>query len=391
MAQPALVLHPAQGAIVLGYSGGGDSTALLRQLCAEGRDVFAAIVDHNLREGSAADAARAKAIAREAGAEAEILTIAWPEAPRTAQARARDARLNALARFAHRHGASELYLAHTLDDQAETVLIRLAAQSSWRGLAGMAARAPFPIWPEGRGLAVVRPLLTQRRAALRDALRDANADWIEDPANALTRFTRVRARARIAEWDNAPRWAALAGRFAALAAILDAEARTAIADAVALDAGEAQIQLQRFTAHPEPTQIRALSALLTAIGGAVREPAEDAVARVLEAGGTLAGAWARRVGDMLHLARDPGGVLGRSGREGLQPLDLSPNQPRIWDNRLALTALEPGWSAIPGRTAAAPLLTRGDDETLTLTEASDRGLCRPQWLIRERIAHLLWR
>ena len=79
----------------------------------------------------------------------------------------------------------------------ETVLMRAAAGSNWRGLAGMAPLAPVPLWPEGRGLMLARPLLGARREALRKMLRARGAEWIEDPANADPAFERVRARAAL--------------------------------------------------------------------------------------------------------------------------------------------------------------------------------------------------
>lgn len=376
--------------VVLGYSGGGDSTFLLRQLRAEGRPVLAAIVDHGLRDGSAADAARAAAIAREAGADAEVLTISWPEGPRAAQAKARDVRLAALATFAARHGVDEIHLAHTLDDQAETVLIRLAAQSGWRGLAGMAERAPMALWPEGRGLQVVRPLLGRRRAEIRSALREGGADWIEDPANALGRYTRVRARGLLVEWDAAPRWAALATRFAVLAAAVDHDARACLADAARVEGEAAEVSVARLSAFAPSAQLRALGALICAVAGAAREPGDAAVSRLLETGGTLGGAWVQRRGETLFLRRDRGAILGRSGLKPLAPLTLTPGISVVWDGRLAVEAAEAGWSIVPEAQDAAPILTK-DCSQLTLMEAAERGLAHAKWLLGERIAHLLWR
>jgi tRNA(Ile)-lysidine synthase len=278
-----------------------------------------------------------------------------------------------------------VHLAHTLDDQAETVMLRLAAGSTWRGLAGMAERAPLPRWPEGRGLTLVRPLLTQRRAEMRATLRATGAAWIEDPANALTRYARVRARATM---EDAERWAALAARCAVLAAALDADARTCIADAARLEGEIATVSLPRLMAFPHGVQLRALSALVTAVAGASREPPEAGVARLLRSGGTLGGAWARHDGDTLKLRRDPGPLLGRGERPGLAPIALKLGKEVIWDGRLAVTAREPGWSiAVDPR----GLVLRQDAHQLTLIEAKDRGLAQAEWLIGERIAHLLWR
>lgn len=387
---------PAATPLVLGYSGGGDSTALLRRLCATGARVLALIVDHRLREGSAEDARRARAIAMEAGAAAEILTLDWPDGPKPSQAHARDGRLHALAESARRAGAAEILLAHTLDDQAETVLIRLSAQSSWRGLAGMAPRAPMPLWPAGRGLVAARPLLGERRAALREELSGEGAAWIEDPANELSRYARVRARRRLRAWEEqglgAERWAALAEHFAVLAAAADEEARLCLDDAVVFEEAAAALDRARFAAFPREVQLRALAALIAAIAGSEREPGEDAVARVLDGEGdsTLGGAWIRRTKERFHLRRDPGAVLGRTGRPGLAALVLAPETEVVWDGRLAVIARAPGWCCMADSTGSLPQFMNGKT-ALTLSEARQNGLIEARWLHRERIAHLLWR
>jgi tRNA(Ile)-lysidine synthase len=258
----------------------------------------------------------------------------------------------------------------------------------------MAARAPLALWPAGRGLQVVRPLLGERRARMRTALREARADWVEDPANALDRYTRVRARARLAAWDHAgaERWAALAVRFAALAAVQDRDARACLAEALRVEGDAAEVSLGRLGLAPQGAQLRALGVLIAAVAGAEREPPEAAVARLLETGGTLGGAWVRRRGAALTLLRDPGAVRGRSGV--LAPLALAPGLETVWDGRLAVTVVEPGWSIGPDSQGegegTAPVLRQGCSQ-LTLIEAETRGLARSNWLIGERIAHLLWR
>src|SRR5512145_1318327 len=186
------------GPIQLALSGGGDSVALLHLMIDQigAPRVRAAVVDHALRAGSAADARRAHAFARALGVEAAVVTLAWPSAgAKRAQRAARQARYAALCDRARAIGARVIAAAHTADDQAETVLMRAAAGSNWRGLAGMAPLAPVPLWPEGRGLVLARPLLGARREALRTMLRARGAEWIEDPANADPTFERVRARA----------------------------------------------------------------------------------------------------------------------------------------------------------------------------------------------------
>jgi tRNA(Ile)-lysidine synthase len=392
----AAFAKPSAAPLLLGYSGGGDSTALLLEMTATGRPVIAAIVDHGLREGSAADAARAAAIAREAGADAEILTLSWPSGPKRAQAPARRGRMNALAAFARRAGAESVALAHTRDDQAETVLLRLAAGSTWFGLAGMAARAPFPLWPEGRGLWLNRPLLGERRAALRERLINTGASWIEDPANSQTAYARVRARARLAGWEEGlgvERWAGLADRLSPAAGALDAAVRAGIETSVQWDCGWAVLDFSSIAALPEEVQRRALGAVLGAAGGAERVPEDAALDRILatpDKARTLGGAMIRPSNGKLRIGRDPGAVLGRAGTSALAELPLPAGQTVIWDGRLALTAAEPGWRARPAGDGQTPALQHGK-AVETLANALEMGAVRAEWLLSERIAHLLWR
>jgi tRNA(Ile)-lysidine synthase len=129
-----------------------------------GARFLALVVDHGLRAGSAADAARARDFAEALGVRAEVLTIAWAEGAKRAQAHARVARYDLLCARARQIEAQVIVVGHTADDQIETVFMRAGAQSSWRGLAGMSALAPAPVWPQGRGLWIARPLLGARRA-----------------------------------------------------------------------------------------------------------------------------------------------------------------------------------------------------------------------------------
>ncbi len=393
----ATLMKPSATPLLLGYSGGGDSTALLLEMIATGQPVIAAIVDHGLRDGSAADAARAAAIAREAGADAEILTLSWPSGPKRAQAHARRGRMEALAAFARRAGADSVALAHTQDDQAETVLLRLAAGSTWFGLAGMTVRAPFPLWPEGRGLWLQRPLLGVRRAALRARLINAGASWIEDPANSQAAYARVRARARLAAWEEeglgAERWAALADALAPAAAALDAAARAGVEACVQWDRGAALLDAPSIAAYPEEVRRRVLGAVIAAVAGAERPPEESALDRILAAphkARTLGGAMITPANRKLRIGRDPGAVMGRSGAGALADLPLPAGHTVIWDGRLSLRAAEPGWCAMAAGGGQAPALRHGKSLE-TLANASETGAVRAEWLLSERIAHLLWR
>ncbi|MDX2275235.1 MAG: tRNA lysidine(34) synthetase TilS [Hyphomonadaceae bacterium] len=377
-----------EGPIILALSGGGDSVALLHIMIERvgGARLRAIIVDHVLREGSAADAGRAAGFARALGVRAEVKRLDWAGAPKRSQQAARRARYIALAQAAREHGARTVAVAHTADDQAETVFMRAAKGSGWRGLAGMAEIAPAPIWPEGRGVLLARPLLGQRRAELRDFLSTRGAEWIEDPANTNPTFERVRVRARLAALEGAGfdpmRLVRFAAELRALADQVDAEAAALISRAVRFEGPDILVDLTSWAA-PLETRRRALSALIAAAAGAEREPAPAALAR-LDArlaepsfrGAALGGARLARRGDTLRLSRDPGAIEGRAGLAPLAAMKLTAGQEAVWDGRLELRARQPV-SVLPG--AGAPLIAL-EERHVQLEAAVALGAVSARWL-----------
>jgi len=157
-------------------------------VCArQGREAAAVVVDHDLVDGSTVVAAKAAHLCTSLGLDPVLVrrvdARAQPGGPGP-EAAARDARYAALADVAAELGAGAILLGHTLDDQAETVLLGLARGSGGRSLAGMR-----PI----SGL-VRRPFLALTRETVRGAARDAGLATVDDPHNSDPRFARVRVR-----------------------------------------------------------------------------------------------------------------------------------------------------------------------------------------------------
>jgi tRNA(Ile)-lysidine synthase len=386
-----------RAALVVALSGGGDSVALLHLLKERlgASPLHALVVDHALRDGSVTDAAKARDFAQELGVSSEVLTVDWRGVTKRSQAAARAARYEILCARARELGARVIAVAHTADDQMETVFMRAGAGSSWRGVAGMAPLAPAPAWPAGRGVWLARPLLKQRRGALRAFLDDRGAGWIEDTANTNTAFERVRARARLAELERAGadpmRLARLADRIRPHVERLDWEASKLIAAAVRFEDGAVSVARQEWHASLNARR-RALSVLIAAASGAPREPAADAVERLdarMEAadfaGGSLGGARVSVGGDVYRIDRDPGALSGRAGgAQPIAPLPLAPGRSAVWDGRLALCVHEPGWSVVVS--VDGPRLARGS-ETRPISALVADGAAT--WLLRRRVAHLL--
>lgn len=185
--------------IGLAVSGGPDSLALLL-LAAEARPlkVEVATVDHGLRPDSRREAEMVAKLCDRLGLRHIILTAAWDEKPETAvQERARIMRYRLLGEWASERRLNALLTAHTLDDQAETFLMRLARGAGVKGLAGMRPITPTP----GAAVALVRPLLGWRHSELEAVCAAAGVKPVQDPSNDDEQFERVRIRKALAQAD----------------------------------------------------------------------------------------------------------------------------------------------------------------------------------------------
>lgn len=183
------------GAVLVACSGGADSLALLAATVfevarVEGVRVVGAVVDHGLQDGSAEHTARV--VEQMAGLgvdETASIRVAVDPGPHGVEAGARHARYAALAQLATYFGADRVLLGHTLDDQAETVLLGLTQGSGPRSVQGMRRELREPGGP-----LVQRPLLDLTRAQTEAACRAEAITWWEDPHNRDQRFLRSRVR-----------------------------------------------------------------------------------------------------------------------------------------------------------------------------------------------------
>ena len=309
-------LDPASPApLAIGFSGGGDSLALLLAARAwtraHGRPLLALTVDHGLNPESGAWTARAARTAAELGAGFRALN--WNAAKPAAglPAAARRARHALLAEAARQAGASVLLLGHTHDDVREAVWMRsqgssVGAPREW---------APSPAWPEGRGVFLLRPLLRLRRAELRALLAGSGLDWIEDPAN-----------------DDPGSLRSLARRspFEPAAAAPPPPA-----------AGELRVDASGSVRLGRDADRRLLAMACVCAGGGERLPRGDGLDRLmarLACGeafvATLAGARIE-AGQSVLVCRDP----GRLAPPELAP---TPGDPVVFDGRFVIIARLPG-------------------------------------------------
>lgn len=226
----------------IALSGGPDSTALLLLATRAGMAVEAMTVDHGLRPESAAEAAAAAGVCRRLDVRHETARV---RLDRPTQAAAREARYAALADCAHRRGLAAVLTGHHADDQAETLLMRLARGAGLAGLSGIRAVQRCQPPTASGPLLVLRPLLGWRKRELEAIVAAAGIEPARDPSNADPRYDRTAARALLAtaEWLDPTRLAAAAAHLA--------EAETALA-ALAADRYAPEIADGEATLRPDP-------------------------------------------------------------------------------------------------------------------------------------------
>ena len=336
-------------------SGGADSMALclLAETWARDRGgrATALTVDHGLRPEAAGEARQVGGwlAARDIGH--DVLRWRGPKPSSGVQAAAREARYRLLTSWCRESGVLHLLLAHHMDDQAETFMLRFDKGSGIEGLSAMSAVV------ETTDVRLLRPLLRVSRQCLRAALDEYAQPWIEDPSNRDRRFARTRVRSGLTFLSEAGLGAA---RMAATAARLG-RARTALEDAAAVllarccavyPAGYARLDGIVLMAAPAAVSMRALARVLMCIGGRAYAPRGEKLARLH---GRLAGGRLRRaatLGGCRLLGTASGILVCREGR-GVPALIAEGADGLVeWDGRFVvafLTTRRAADRALPAR------------------------------------------
>lgn len=291
--------------IGVALSGGGDSMALLHILTqcfrGQGVEILAATVDHGLRENSADEAQHVAGLAAQMGINHEVLHWQGWQGDGNLQDQARQARYRLLTDWAKRNKVPVIALGHTADDQAETVLMRLARSAGVNGLAAM------PVLRRLNDVSLLRPVLGLTRAQLRDHLRQHDLSWVEDPSNQNRRFERVRIRQAMKDLEplglTIESLSAVARNMAVARDALDKYALNSARDLAEVVSGAVVFDREKLRDLPDEIIHRLLLRALQWITGA---------------GYPLRG---RVMGDALGIVRNGGGltlggcrILCRSGR-----------------------------------------------------------------------------
>jgi tRNA(Ile)-lysidine synthase len=261
--------------LVLAVSGGPDSTALMI-LAARWRDslkpkpkLVAVTVDHGLRKESTAEAAAVARLAHRLDIAHRILRWTGRKPKTGLQEAARLTRYRLLANAARKAGATHILTAHTLDDQGETVLIRMSRGS---GLSGLGAMQRIAAVPQHEELFIVRPLLEIAKSRLIATLHAAGISYADDPSNRDPRFARARLRVLMnllaEEGLDARQLARLAGRLRRADIAVERAVERAVAELfVESPAAPAiAIESRRFADLPAEVALRLLGRAMARVG-----------------------------------------------------------------------------------------------------------------------------
>ncbi len=236
----------------IAVSGGSDSLALLHLMAERARhsglQIRAVTVDHGLRPEAAGEADFVAEQCKALGIAHTILRWQGWDGAGNLQDQARRARYRLMAEWANSEGMTAIALGHTADDQAETVLMRLARGAGVDGLSGMADRrtAHSVVW--------LRPLLQVQRQQLRDYLVSKGLGWLDDPSNEDCRFDRVKARQALAALSplgiGIRKLATVASNLRDARKALEIQTQFAAESLATVDAGDVVFDRARLAAIP---------------------------------------------------------------------------------------------------------------------------------------------
>jgi tRNA(Ile)-lysidine synthase len=351
----------AEQICALAVSGGVDSTALMvlfsdwlrRGNGDPGRHTVITI-DHGLRKAAASEARRVEGMARALGFGHTTLVWTGPHPQTGIQAAARRARYGLIAAHMLSNGIAAVFTAHTRDDQAETLMMRLARGSGLDGLAAMAPVSRLPGGgeadhrPEG-ALLVLRPFLNVPKERLAATLRSRGVGWTEDPTNAATEYERARlraARSELARLGLTNEMLALsAARLRRVRDVLDAAAARFIERSngnVAMDrVGRVTIDRRKLREAGEEIALRVIGRAIAAAGGSDERPPlsklEAVTTELIGPPNAKCGAWTLSRAKIY--ADDRGVAVEREpGRTPLPELALARGTSAVWDGRFVVRA-----------------------------------------------------
>jgi len=295
-----------------------------------GKKIIALTVDHGLRSESALEAEKVSAWCAELGVEHHVLNWTY-DGTGNLSAAAREGRYRLMANFCKSAGIEHLYTGHTMDDQAETVLMRFARGSGVDGLAGMARMTR--LW----GVTVVRPFIEEAtRDGLRLILGEFQQDWINDPTNDDASYDRVKARELFEHLEPLGiSIRSLSGLAHRMGLVLEERADEFRQSGLNLSPlGFATLDVDVLATVPVETACRVIGQTAKLIGGCgfrahlrfEEQLLEMALARAEGGGRTSGGCTFRPAGDSFHVLREPARCAPKLSIE---------SRSGVWDHRFS--------------------------------------------------------
>jgi tRNA(Ile)-lysidine synthase len=355
--------------LLVGYSGGGDSTGLLVALatCLKANpdidiSLIAATVDHDLRPESHEEARSAGGLCRQLGIPHHVLRWQGDKPATGIQAAAREARYRLLDALARQENADLILTAHTLDDQIETIEMRKLRSGQATGGISRAVLFDRHIW-------IFRPFLDVRRDAIRNYLRALGFSWVDDPSNDNEKFERVRVRKAL---GGVPAPEDFSDRASERAMSGENVARFLIASVAIHGARLAVFDLGGYRVD-NPAHLRAVLYLAAFMGGRTHLAGRDTTGRLSR---FLSEGSARRMtAERVVFERRNGLLYITRERRGLPEATIAPGACAMWDNRFRIHN--------KGKVAAR-VSARGTNQAFVPLLASDIGDDVPK-AVRQRL------
>ena len=274
--RPHLATLSAGDRILVAVSGGADSLALAGALLAESKELLitciGVTIDHQLQDGSDIQARKVINQLERIGFSEVISQQVNVDQSSGLESGARDARYEALHAIADQRDALQIYLGHTRDDQAESVLLGLARGSGARSLSGMAA-------VNGK---IIRPLLSVTREVTEQACKDLGLDAWSDPHNFNTEFSRVRVRTQVLPVMEKEIGPGIAEALARTASLLrdDADALDEFTDRTVQGHDLASLEIEFLAGLPKAIRTRLIRRAIYAQGAPMGSITADHVSAV---------------------------------------------------------------------------------------------------------------
>ncbi len=386
--------------IALGVSGGADSMALLylmKQWCLQAGKhapaLYAFTVDHGLRKEAEHEAAGVARYCAHIDVPHKILNWVGDKPSSNVQSEAREARFALLRKAAEESSCEALFLAHHLEDQAETFLTRLARGSGVYGLAGMRPERELD------GIHLCRPLLNVSKVRLKAVLTDARVPWFEDPSNDDTQYTRVKFRKAQKRLDKlgltALKLADTAQRMTRAADALDTWVdEVAEKSCTFHSAGPVRFDSSCLEYLPDEIGLRLIARLIRYVSGAAYTPRLAKLQSVVETLSCDEGARAATLGGVQFARAKPHDesiwfCFREAGRMGLPNISVQPGDEGVWDARWQFFASS---SAEPFRIACVHDAQIGDFELEIPTNwPKSAFLTTPVIVFADGVSYMPWK